>query len=398
MSDATNTEPCSCCITDWLLPREWFESINQAAERAVADRNGEPIPFAASQAPAVFAGTKYVQKPGLEGFWRSDLLWPNSSTLKVAFRGGWSGLAEKVLGYAREWCQHANLKFEQTADFASGHIRVSFAGPGYSSRLGKQSVDPRVVPLTEPSMLLGFTQGRESDAEIRRLALHEFGHAIGLEHEHMHPKAGIRWNEDALYNYLRPLLPPMPREHVLAQVKLVNTGREQWSETAYDVKSIMRYRFPREVFSTGWDPAFDVENMVLSDGDKKCVQEMYPGPGVTSGGGEFEKQEKIKVGEPAKGSIRQGKKHRYDFTVQSGIYEITTEGPAVVRVELMTKEGKPPANISVTVEDAISSRVGAYLQPYFGTDGEFYVVVRSSPFSPGTLGEGDYTLKVVKTS
>ena len=30
------------------------------------------------------------------------------------------------------------------------------------------------------------------------VVLHEFGHAIGLAHEHQNPDKGIKWNEDAV--------------------------------------------------------------------------------------------------------------------------------------------------------------------------------------------------------
>jgi hypothetical protein len=33
-------------------------------------------------------------------------------------------------------------------------------------------------------------------------ALHELGHVLGMEHEHQNPFAGIKWNEQAVYDSL----------------------------------------------------------------------------------------------------------------------------------------------------------------------------------------------------
>jgi hypothetical protein len=47
----------------------------------------------------------------------------------------------------------------------------------------------------------GFDKGTPSDWE--GTVRHEFGHALGLEHEHQHPEGGCdaewRWNDDAGY-------------------------------------------------------------------------------------------------------------------------------------------------------------------------------------------------------
>ena len=50
--------------------------------------------------------------------------------------------------------------------------------------------DCRDIPLNEPTMNLGFLDGGT--------AAHEFGHAIGLAHEHQNPAGGIQWNEEVV--------------------------------------------------------------------------------------------------------------------------------------------------------------------------------------------------------
>jgi hypothetical protein len=253
-------------------------------------------------------------------------------------------------------------------------------------------------------MTLGFNKTPQPPEHVRRLVLHEFGHAIGLEHEHAHRQSGIKWNEDALVAYLRKGLPAgLTREQIIAQVHLFSAPGAQWGQSAYDVLSIMRYRFPKEVFSAGWQPEFDTENTTLSEGDKQAVQQMYPGRAPVSGGGTgFTKQQKIKAGDKVTDSIKQEQIHRYDFETEGDDnYAITTrdgnEDEAVVRIELLTKDGKRPQSVSLNVNDAKSEREGAYVRAYIPS-GSYYVTVRSSPFTPGSQGEGKYNLKLEKKS
>ena len=50
--------------------------------------------------------------------------------------------------------------------------------------------DNRGIPLDQPTMNLGFMDGGTAG--------HEFGHAIGMAHEHQNPAGGIEWNEDVV--------------------------------------------------------------------------------------------------------------------------------------------------------------------------------------------------------
>ncbi|HKG84980.1 MAG TPA: hypothetical protein VKB16_17765, partial [Beijerinckiaceae bacterium] len=51
------------------------------------------------------------------------------------------------------------------------------------------------VPKNQPTMHLADTEDRP--------VLHEFGHVLGLRHEHHHPASGIVWNKPVVYRELR---------------------------------------------------------------------------------------------------------------------------------------------------------------------------------------------------
>ena len=85
---------------------------------------------------------------------------------------------------APEWTRHANLDFEFTDD-PRAEIRVTFdANDGAWSYVG---TDNSSIPLHAATLNLGW--------QDEGVILHEFGHMIGLAHEHQNPDGGIVWNE-----------------------------------------------------------------------------------------------------------------------------------------------------------------------------------------------------------
>ncbi|HEY7028068.1 MAG TPA: M12 family metallopeptidase [Gemmatimonadales bacterium] len=107
--------------------------------------------------------------------------WVNGSTLHVRSMGGTPTEQATARTQAAWWTQVANLKIEFD-NAPNAEIRVSFdPGDGAWSYIGTEN---RSIPLNEATMNLGFLDGGTAG--------HEFGHAIGLAHEHQNPAGGMR--------------------------------------------------------------------------------------------------------------------------------------------------------------------------------------------------------------
>lgn len=50
-------------------------------------------------------------------------------------------------------------------------------------------------------MNFGWFTNYTSDTEFSRTIIYEFGHALGLHHEHQSPTANIQWNKEKVYEY-----------------------------------------------------------------------------------------------------------------------------------------------------------------------------------------------------
>jgi hypothetical protein len=122
--------------------------------------------------------------------------WQNRTSLTVRFLDGDPVVQSKVRAIAQEWAPHTGiaLNFVSSGD---ADIRISFVQfnpdgkrAGTWSKLGTCNAPLPGAPTMNYSWLTPWTE----DIEYRRVVLHEFGHALGLVHEHQSPAAGIRWN------------------------------------------------------------------------------------------------------------------------------------------------------------------------------------------------------------
>ena len=125
-------------------------------------------------------------------------LWPaHQRVLHIRFLGGDVRVHERIERIAKRWTTHANIHFafDNAPDAA---IRIGFE-PGVSwSYLGTDALDPAIA-RDEPTMNYGWLTPATANDELQRVVLHEFGHALGLVHEHQSPTAEIPWDRDPVY-------------------------------------------------------------------------------------------------------------------------------------------------------------------------------------------------------
>jgi hypothetical protein len=234
-------------------------------------------------ANALVAGGTAAQPATTRAALARNKIWqPVGRTLRVHFLDGEAAMQQQVIRFAQLWSHHANLTFAfDTAPTVGSRsnartehkaeIRISFARPGSWSYIG---TDALAVPTDEPTMNFGWLTPSTPTDEVMRVVLHEFGHAIGLIHEHQNPATTIPWNREAVYAYYSGPPNNWTREEVDHNLfQLYDRNCTQFS--AFDRQSIMLYPIPQEFtdgdFTVGW-------NQCLSAVDKAFVAACYPFP------------------------------------------------------------------------------------------------------------------------
>jgi hypothetical protein len=298
-------------------------------------------------------------------------LWINGSTLRVRFLAGTPEQQALVKEQAGWWTDHANLRFEFN-NAPDAEIRIAFDGSdGAWSYIG---TDCRSIPQNEPTMNLGFLDGGT--------AAHEFGHAIGLGHEHQNPEGGIDWNREAVIQDLSG----SPNFWTLDQIEHNVFGkysRDQIRGTDFDPDSIMLYFFPDNWTLSGHGTK---ANNVLSQLEKEFIasDQAYPREAAPSA-------VEVPVIDTAGVTASIGAPMEEDlFTFKAkkaGRYTIETGGETDVVMKLFG----PNSRTALITEDddggeGSNARIVASLAP-----GDYFVQVRHYNSSSGT---GDYTIRV----
>lgn len=212
--------------------------------------------------------------PETEGLPRAGLVrdskWQEGDIITVSFLDGDAGVQDRVRAVAQEWTGPgmAGLTLDFRKDTTKTLVRISFKYPGSWSVIGTSC---RQVPKDQPTMNYGWLKPGGDEAELRRVVLHEFGHALGLIHEHQSPAGGIPWNKDAVYRDLSG--PPNNWSRAVIDHNMFEPyAKKETNYTKLDAKSIMMYPIPARWTTNGFSVGLNGE---LSSTDKKFIHKQY---------------------------------------------------------------------------------------------------------------------------
>jgi hypothetical protein len=322
-------------------------------------------------------------------------LWQKGATLNVGFMNGddpWNQMVRQaVRSLAPVWSQYANIKFafdQQSVHMAINLLLQPQLGINnygvYNCFLGTDCWAVFQQNPEQPSMNLVFDPGWQSnpgrDREFHRVIQHEFGHAIGLIHEHQRPDKPITWNFDKLRQAFGSFWPDQMIQQQIVDFYqggvLLGTG--------FDIHSIMMYQFPSgSAFYPDGTPFESPTNFDLSPMDKVLANMLYPASGVT----DPDEVALVLGAQPVNGSIQTaGQVARYRFHVTTpGIYSANTQGDPLL-VSVLSKR-QDPAGQMLAVEGANTPCPFRAVD----TDKDYYIEVRHAKPMTGT---GSFSIAV----
>jgi len=269
-----------------VLPDRFFESWPRGdALRSVADAAPPEIqmcldrtssgtslpPRTTPQIPPQIASDGSIigvnQQP-LAG--QTEKMWNVGATVRVKLMGGTPIVRTKVREFAEQWLQFANINFNFVASSEPAEIRVAFDPGGSWSALGRDALG---TLFDFPTMNFGWFEDSTPNTEFSRIVLHEFGHALGLIHEHQSPSAGIPWDREKAYEYFRTTQgwsKEVVDENIFKRYSVSTTNY-----STFDPSSIMVYGIPASITLDGSSVSRGVS---LSATDKEYIRRWYPRP------------------------------------------------------------------------------------------------------------------------
>lgn len=239
----------NCTCTAILLPEE------------------PPAPVIIQAAPSTFA---LLQPAGMVATAWGEMAkrWPQGASLRVKFLNGDRQQQAQAFARFKHVDELCGLAVKQVTGGRSD-IRVAFnSRSGHWSYVGTDNLR---ISQQQQTMNIDL-RGRDNRNEWDRVAIHEFLHALGFNHEHQHPRGAIPWDHEKVYAFYWETQ-GWTRREVDQQVLRRATSSRIFGTSEPDRKSIMMYPLPAELLT---DPSYQVGwNTKMSDSDIDVLRRVY---------------------------------------------------------------------------------------------------------------------------
>jgi hypothetical protein len=251
-------------------------------------QGAKPILFLEALPPHLKDRIRLLKEDDPQAFGDLKQLWPRGQRIIVGFLGGNPALRKRVAAAASAWngCGKVTLDFGQARPeddprVCTGGIdcdvRVAFGPVGNWSLVGtdaKNLSDPGKATLN----LHKFDTDPPPEPYFTGFVLHEFGHVLGLQHEHQSPMGECGFNLPQIYQEAaKPpynWTPQMVKENIIRPTYFSKTTLVP---VEFDRESVMIYSLPKTFFLAGENsPCFVPFRFKLSAKDRQTIALFYP--------------------------------------------------------------------------------------------------------------------------